>query len=88
MTAEGRHGDAGAFHTEHGTRSFVEGEGPDVGSPSIRLESTGNAIFGPIVDPAPLGDVADAMLKATVALLEVPEFFELKRSRTAAPDFS
>ena len=131
LTAEGRHGDAGAFYTEYDTRSFVEGEGPgdellvaageaagvpdaweranddinealiqaafdeirphvgdDVGSPSIRLESTGNAIFGPIVNPAPLGDVADAMLKATVALLEVPEFFELKRSRTAAPDFS
>jgi len=62
--------------------------GEDVGSPSIRLESTGNAIFGPIVNPAPKGDDADATLRATLALLEVPQFFELKRSRTDGPDFS
>ncbi|CAN5492925.1 DsbA family protein [soil metagenome] len=62
--------------------------GEDVGSPSIKLESTGNAIFGPIVNPAPKGAGADSVLTATIALLEVPEFFELKRSRTTGPDFS
>ena len=62
--------------------------GSDVGSPSLRLDSTGNAIFGPIVNPAPHGDSADAILGAVVTLLEVPEFFELKRSRTAGPAFT
>jgi hypothetical protein len=40
------------------------------------------------VNPAPKGDDADAVLRATLALLEVPQVFELKRSRTDGPDFS
>jgi len=62
--------------------------GDDVGSPALRLDATGNALFGPIVSPAPTGDDADRMLDATLALLAVPEFFELKRSRTTGPNFS
>jgi len=62
--------------------------GDDVGSPALRLDATGNALFGPIVSPAPTGEDADRMLDATLALLAVPEFFELKRSRTTGPNFS
>lgn len=60
--------------------------GDDVGSPALRLDSTGNALFGPILSPAPTGDAADRVLDATLALLSVPEFFELKRSRSGGPD--
>ncbi len=62
--------------------------GDDVGSPALRLDATGNALFGPIISPAPTGDDADRLLDATLAMLSVREFFELKRSRTAGPDFS
>ena len=62
--------------------------GSDVGSPAIRLDSTGTALFGPVLNPAPADpDLADRVLDATLTLLEVPNFFELKRSRNAGPDF-
>ncbi len=60
--------------------------GDDVGSPALRLDSTGNALFGPILSPAPTGEDAERVLDATLALLSVPQFFELKRSRTDGPD--
>ena len=61
--------------------------GPDVGSPVIAFGTPRNAIFGPIVSPAPTGADAvrllDLVLEATVS----PGFFELKRGRTAPPQF-
>ncbi len=62
--------------------------GDDVGSPAIRLDATGNALFGPIVNPAPDEADGDALLSATLTMLGIPTFFELKRSRDSAPDFS
>lgn len=63
--------------------------GPDVGSPTIRLDSTGNAIFGPIVTPAPKGEAGARVLDAVLTLLETPTFYELKRTREpGGPDFS
>lgn len=62
--------------------------GAEVGSPCIRLDSTGNALSGPIVNPVPHAADADRLLAATLTLLEIPTFFELKRTRTAGPDFT
>lgn len=62
--------------------------GDDVGSPAIRMDSTGKALFGPIVNPVPSAADGDRLLSATLTLLEIPTFFELKRTRTSGPDFS
>ena len=62
--------------------------GDEVGSPVVRLDATGHALSGPIVNPAPSAADADRLLAATLTMLEVPTFFELKRSRTSGPDFS
>lgn len=128
LGAEGRHGAAGDFYTELGTRLHVKGAeagdatiadagdaagvpdaleraddaswdpavrgsydeihellGDDVGSPAVRLDRTGNALFGPILSPAPHGEEAVRVWDATVALLSVPQFYELKRSRRGGP---
>jgi hypothetical protein len=61
--------------------------GDDVGSPAVRLDATGAALFGPLVSPAPTGAEADRLLAATMTLLELPTFYELKRSRTGGPQF-
>jgi len=62
--------------------------GEDVGSPAIRLDGTDRAIFGPVVSPAPTGDDADRLLEAVLAVLQLPMFFELKRTRVGDLDFS
>ena len=62
--------------------------GADVGSPAIRLDGTDRAIFGPVVSPAPKGDDADRLLEAVLAVLQLPMFFELKRTRVGDLDFS
>lgn len=62
--------------------------GADVGSPAIRLNGTDRAIFGPVVSPAPKGDDADRLLGAVLAVLQLPMFFELKRTRVGDLDFS
>jgi 2-hydroxychromene-2-carboxylate isomerase len=62
--------------------------GDDVGSPVIRKDTTGLAMFGPIVTPAPKGDAGDRLLTGVLALLDVPDVYEMKRTRTADIDFS
>lgn len=62
--------------------------GEDVGSPAIRLDGTDRAIFGPVVSPAPTGDDADRLLEAVLSVLQLPMFFELKRTRVGDLDFS
>lgn len=62
--------------------------GDEVGSPAIRLDATGNALFGPIVSPAPSEVDGDRLLAATITLLEIPQFYELKRSRTGPPEIA
>ncbi len=62
--------------------------GDDVGSPVIRKDATGIAMFGPIVTPAPKGDEGDRLLTGVLALLDVPDVYEMKRTRTADIDFS
>ena len=59
--------------------------GPDVGVPVISVN--GVAFFGPVVTPAPEGEQALALWDGIVAAASVPGFYELKRGRTASPQF-
>lgn len=59
--------------------------GTDVGTPIVAVG--GQAIFGPVMTPAPKGEAAARLWDALVAILAVPNFYELKRSRTLRPTF-
>ena len=59
--------------------------GEDVGTPVVAIDGVG--YFGPVVTPAPTGDAALALFDGLVAMTKVPGFYELKRSRTAGPQF-
>ncbi|MEB4616622.1 mycothiol-dependent nitroreductase Rv2466c family protein [Leucobacter sp. M11] len=59
--------------------------GQDVGTPIIAVD--GVAFFGPVVAPAPTGQQALTLWDGVVAVASVPGFFELKRTRTAEPQF-
>ncbi len=59
--------------------------GLDVGTPVIAVE--GVAFFGPVVTPAPKGEDAGRLWDGVLAVAGTPGFYELKRSRDAAPSF-
>lgn len=68
--------------------SHVEGMDPvgyEVGTPVIHVG--GNAIFGPVVTPAPKGEAAGLLLDGVLLVLRTPGFYELKRSRIDGPIF-
>ena len=60
--------------------------GMEVGTPVISTEGT--AFFGPGVTPAPKGEDAGRLWDGVVLVASTPGFFELKRTRDKAPDFS
>ena len=59
--------------------------GMDVGTPVISVN--GNAIFGPVVTPAPRGEAAGRLWDGVVLVMGTDGFFELKRSRNRPPSF-
>ncbi|RKR74630.1 DsbA family protein [Frondihabitans australicus] len=59
--------------------------GQDVGTPVIAVNGT--AFFGPVISPAPKGEIALTLWDGVVAAASYPGFFELKRSRTVGPQF-
>jgi hypothetical protein len=59
--------------------------GQDVGTPVIAVNGT--AFFGPVVSPAPKGEIALTLWDGVVAAASYDGFFELKRSRTRGPVF-
>jgi 2-hydroxychromene-2-carboxylate isomerase len=59
--------------------------GPDVGTPIIAVGGT--AFFGPVISPAPKGEMALALWDGVLAAAAYEGFFELKRSRTRSPIF-
>ena len=64
--------------------------GEDVGTPVIAVPGpTGEpiAFFGPVLTPAPTGEAAGRLWDGVLLVAGTPGFFELKRTRTAGPDF-
>lgn len=59
--------------------------GDEVGTPVISVDGT--AFFGPVVTPAPKGEAAGRLWDGAVLVAGTPGFYELKRSRSAGPDF-
>ena len=60
--------------------------GMDVGTPVIAVGDV--AFFGPVVTPAPQGEAAGLLWDGVLLVAATPGFYELKRTRTEAPDFS
>lgn len=59
--------------------------GEDVGTPVVAVD--GVAFFGPVVTPAPKGEAAGRLWDGCVLVAGTPGFYELKRTRTAGPQF-
>lgn len=59
--------------------------GDDVGTPVMAIDGVG--YFGPVVTPAPTGQAALDLFDGLVLMTRVPGFYELKRTRTAGPQF-
>ena len=54
--------------------------GEEMGTPLIAIDGVG--FFGPIISKVPRGDLAVQAWDATLALVKIPGFYELKRRRT------
>ena len=59
--------------------------GYDVGTPVIHVGDV--AFFGPVVTPAPKGEMAGKLFDGVMLVASIPGFYELKRTRTAGPIF-
>jgi hypothetical protein len=69
----------------------IDKVGQDVGTPVIAVPGADGeqiAFFGPVVTPAPQGEAAARLWDGTLLVASTPGFYEIKRSRTAGPDFS
>lgn len=68
----------------------MDAVGDDVGTPVLHFpkEDGGtSAYFGPVMTPPPTGEDAGLLWDGLLALAQVDGFYELKRSRSAGPQF-
>ncbi|MFZ4720799.1 MAG: disulfide bond formation protein DsbA [Ilumatobacteraceae bacterium] len=78
--------DAEVLRLHHEALALV---GNDVGTPIIAFPGRDGkevAIFGPVIDARPSHEDALVLWDTTVALASLPEFYELKRSRSGGPN--
>ncbi|MEO3979050.1 DsbA family protein [Streptomyces sp. CAU 1734] len=69
----------------------IDKVGQEVGTPVIAVPGADGgqvAFFGPVVTPAPKGEDAAKLWDGTLLVASIPGFYEIKRTRTAGPDFS
>ncbi len=59
--------------------------GDEVGTPVVSFGDV--AFFGPVVTPAPKGEAAGRLWDGCLLVAGTPGFYEIKRTRTAGPDF-
>ncbi|MBD0709713.1 MULTISPECIES: DsbA family protein [unclassified Streptomyces] len=68
----------------------IDKVGQDVGTPVVSVPGTDGeevAFFGPVVTPTPRGEAAARLWDGTLLVASTPGFYEIKRTRTAAPSF-
>ncbi|MFF6777583.1 DsbA family protein [Streptomyces sp. NPDC012637] len=68
----------------------IDKVGQDVGTPVISVPGPDGdevAFFGPVVTPTPRGEAAARLWDGTLLVASTPGFYEIKRTRTAAPSF-
>lgn len=68
----------------------LELAGNDIGTPIIAMDNSDGerqAYFGPVITRVPPGDLSLKLWDALRAMMDVPGFWELKRTRTESPEF-
>lgn len=84
--------DSDAYDTElrASHKEGIDKVGQDVGTPVIAVPGSDGeqiAFFGPVVTPAPKGEEAAKLWDGTLMVASIPGFYEIKRTRDAAPSF-